>query len=288
MFFLFSLLSRVLIVLFISLNSSSINHLLPYRRKWISQGFCNGLSIYSAAPVMVALLKRKRVDESTWRTAVGLGCFVGGYRLGRQLFKHFIRKGDQTERRSFLEKYENFICGAFGSALGLSVDDHFLGSFLVIWWVLRAVRCALPVVEYSPTVIMCLAASIINPSAFLYEDEHQKAYQKFMNVMALGVDRSTLIIPQKVIPKPSIHGWNKLIFCDELQRDAGVHPTSSCTYSVWRHIVPKIFYISLRMYGPLYLAWQCFKLKVTPISQSNPCVFFHLTLSLASWNQPRV
>lgn len=139
------------------------------------------------------------------------------------------------------------------------MDDHFLGSFLVIWWFLRAIRCALPRIQYAPTALMCASASVLNPAAFLAQDEHQKQYQKFMEKMCIGVTRSTLLIPQAVIKKPSLHGWDKFVYCDELHRDTGGHPTSSCTHSVLFYVLPKIFWISLKMYGPLYLAWNVFK-----------------------------
>lgn len=77
---------------------------------------------------------------------------------------------DDTQPLSaVLRKYRGFVSGVLASALGLSVDDHFLGSLLVIWWSLRALRALLPVVPHAPTAIMCAAAAVLNPAAFLHQ-----------------------------------------------------------------------------------------------------------------------
>lgn len=131
-----------------------------------------------------------------------------------------------------------------------------------IWWSLRAVRTLLPSgVSYAPTAIMCAAAAVINPAAFLAQDEHQKGYQKFMERMTLGVQRDSLL--GNPVSGPSMHaGWKQMIFCDELQRDLGGHPTNSCSRAALLFVAPRIFLISLKLYGPLYLAWNAFLLRV--------------------------
>ena len=121
-----------------------------------------------------ALLKKKRVDSATWRTAVAAGCFLGGYRLLIMLCRKYLGSFQLSERTI------NFLSGGGSCAIALAIDDHFLGSLLVIWWCLRAIRCLLPRSDVAPVAIMSLSASILSPAAFLFRDEHQPAYQKFM------------------------------------------------------------------------------------------------------------
>jgi hypothetical protein len=81
--------------------------------------------------------------------------------------------------------------------------------------------------------------------------------------MTLGVDRSTLLQGAfyQHIAKVGIHGWDRWTYCDQL-RAAGLHPTSSCAQGVIVHVLPKILKIALQLYGPLYLAWNVFKLRL--------------------------
>lgn len=59
---------------------------------------------------------------------------MGGYRLGRQFVRHFVDKerifiketGGQSPILDFLKKYEHFLAGAFGSAVGLCGKEFFL------------------------------------------------------------------------------------------------------------------------------------------------------------------
>lgn len=237
-------------------SSRFIDSSIPLDWQWVSAGFVNGLSLYAAAPALGSLIQRKRVDSAVWRTAVAAGCFIGGYRLFRILFRKL------KFLKSF-QKFEEFLSGAMACGVALGVDDHFLGSLLTIWWCLRAIRCMLPKNDsWAPVALMSVSASILNPAAFLHRDEHQAQYQKFMERFALRMDRQTLIVPQAVISKPSIHGWDKWIFCDELQHDLGGHPTSSCAHSVMTFVFPRIFMMSLKMYLPLYLAWSFFKVRL--------------------------
>jgi len=244
-----------------------MEHMLnkPVDWAWISQGFVNGLAICSAYPIANSLFTRRRVQAGTWRTAVAAGSFIGGFRLLRQLMMHFAEDLEPTSRRlRLINKYRDFIAGAIATGIGLGVDDHFLGSLLLIWWCLRAVRCCLPqkpLVPHAPTLLMCLAASFVTPSAFLYKTEHQRGYQKFMETMTLNVKFTTLYAPPlyDYIPKPSIHGWDRWVVCDQI-RAAGLHPTSSCLLSTlfWG---PRISWIAFKMYFPLYLAWNAFRLR---------------------------
>ncbi len=230
--------------------------------QWVSQGFVNGVSIYAVLPALQSILRKRRVDGATWRTAVACGAFLGGYRLLSQLLwknKHLKRVTSHLSQRQ-----RNFIAGAVGAGLGLSVDDHFLGSLLVIWWCLRAVRCVLPQDPrgLAPVAIMSAAASILAPAAFQHRDEHAKPYQKFMEMMAFHMDRPALLDQAHPDMRPSLHGWDKQVFCDNLNVSLGGHPTSSCLHSVGTFVAPRIFWISLKMYVPLYLAWAAFRLRV--------------------------
>jgi hypothetical protein len=224
---------------------------------WVSQGFVNGVSLYAALPVLTAVLKRSRVDSSVWRTAVAAGCFLGGYRLLIQLFKkNLLLDG-------IPEAVKQFAAAAGATGIGLGVDDHFLGSFLVIWWCLRAVRCVLPRSDYAPVAIMSASASVLAPAAFLFQDEHQPQYQAFMEKMAFKMERKTLLEQSVPILRPSVHGWNQWVFCDELNvKFPGSHGTTSCTRAVGSTVVPRIFLMALKMYAPLYLAWSFFKLRL--------------------------
>lgn len=141
---------------------------------------------------------------------------MGGFRLVRQLIDA-VASDDTLPLAPMLRKYRGFISGVLASALGLTVDDHFLGSLLVIWWSLRALRALLPVVPHAPTAIMCAAAAVLNPAAFLFQDEHQPAYQRFMEKMSLHVKRDSLL--GKVVPGKSLHGWDQLVFCDEVRSE---------------------------------------------------------------------
>jgi hypothetical protein len=70
-----------------------------------------------------------------------------------------------------LKLYERLI-SCFESGFGLATDDHFLGSLLVIWWCLRAVKCVLPRSDkVGPVAFMSAAASVLAPAAFLHRDE---------------------------------------------------------------------------------------------------------------------
>ena len=228
---------------------------------WVSQGFVNGVSLYSALPVLTALMKRSRVDSSVWRTAVAAGCFLGGYRLLIQLLKKL--NFDHLMPQGSVEGLKQFIAAAGATSIALSVDDHFLGSFLVIWWCLRAVKCILPRSEYAPVAIMSAATSVLAPAAFLFQDEHQPQYQKFMEKMAFHMPRKSLLDQANPIMKPGVHGWNQWTFCDELQQKfPGSHSSESCSRAVATTVVPRIFVMALKMYGPLYFAWSCFKLRL--------------------------
>lgn len=228
---------------------------------YVSQGFVNGVSLYSVTPLVISLLRRRRVDGHVWRTACAAGAFLGGFRLMRQLLQELqkrLRKDSEIYR--LVQNYKNFIAGACATAFGLTVDDAWLGSWLVIWWAIRAVRCASPSIPHLPTFWMCVSSAIVNPAAFLFKDEHQPSYQKFMERMTLGVDRSTILVPPAVIPGPGLHGWDRLTYCDQLAQKGG-HSTGSCTHAVATWVMPRIFLIALKLYGPLYLAWSFFKLR---------------------------
>jgi hypothetical protein len=233
---------------------------------WVSHGFVTGVSLYAAGPVLISLLKRTRVHSDTWKTAVAAGAFLGGFRLMRQVI---ITLSKFVNKESFwgliLARYRNFIAGCFATSFGLSVDDVWLGPVLTIWWALRAIRCLLPKLpfEHGSVAIMCASSAVLNPSAFLFKDEHQKSYQAFMERMALGIDRGCLLQPpnQVLKPGPGLHGWATQTICDEL-RKRDEHPGVSCSRSILLYILPKIFMISLRLYGPLYLAWSAFKLRL--------------------------
>lgn len=229
---------------------------------YVSQGFVNGVSLYVATPVVVSLLTRKRVAAHTWRTAVAAGAFLGGFRLMRQLLQALQKRfPKESSTYQIIHHWQNFIAGACATGFGLTVDDAWLGSVLVIWWALRAIRCAAPVLpQHTPTFFMCLSAAVINPAAFLYKDEHQPSYQKFMERMTLGVKRTTLLVPPAVLPGPGLHGWDRLTYCDQLAA-AGGHSTQSCTHAVTTWVMPRIMLISLKLYVPLYLAWSFFKLR---------------------------
>jgi hypothetical protein len=222
----------------------------------------NGLSIYAALPALTSVIKKKRIDGATWRTAVACGCFLGGYRLMSQLLDKNKHLKQFAEALS--ERQRNFVAGAVGAGLGLSVDDHFLGSLLVIWWCLRAVRCVLPQDPSgrAPVIFMSAAASVLAPAAFLFRDEHAVTYQKFMERMALGMDRPALLKQSTPDMRPSLHGWGQQVFCDNLQENLGGHPTTSCLHSVLTFVAPRILLISLKLYVPLYVAWSAFRLRL--------------------------
>lgn len=241
---------------------------------WVSQGFVNGVGLYSATPVLLSLIRRKRVDPSVWRTAVAAGTFLGGYRLACQLLDHYqsrrSKAGPSTRLPKVIEsteqlifEYRNFIAGGAATFLGLAVDDMWLSPTLVAWWAARALRCIVPDVPHGSTIAMCVAASILNPAAFLFQNEHERSYQKFMERMAL-IKRHTLLRPDEPLPGPGIHGWDRLTICDEL---IGEFPSSSlgshhsCTWAVLTTIAPRLFLVSLKLYAPLYLAWNVFKLR---------------------------
>ena len=230
--------------------------------QWVSQGFVNGVSIYAALPALQSIIKKKRIDSATWRTAVACGCFLGGFRLMSQLL--FKNKHLKQVAEALSERQRNFVAGAVGAGLGLSVDDHFLGSLLVIWWCLRAVRCVLPQDPrgLAPVAFMSAAASVLAPAAFLYRDEHAVTYQKFMERMALGMDRPALLDQAHPDLRPSLHGWGQQVFCDNLQENLGGHPTGSCLHSIVTFVAPRILLISLKLYVPLYVAWSAFRLRV--------------------------
>lgn len=249
--------------------------------RYVSQGFSNGLLLYCVTPLVSSSLKRRRVKGSVWRTSVAAGTFIGGFRFFREFILALLRasdkrlegtdsassKGTRTEPSvavlGLVRRYRDFIAGALAASLGLAVDDKFLGSFLVSWWTLRAVRCFLPAWKLGSTVVMCAAAAVINPASFLFKNEVQPAYGRFMESMTLGINRSTLLhdpVPAN-IAKKSLHGWDRWVYCDELHRDAGAHPTSSCTHAVVSWVMPRVFLISLKMYAPLYLAWEIIRLR---------------------------
>lgn len=229
------------------------------RWNWVSQGFANGVGLYAALPVLQSLLGRRRVSAATWRTAVAAGCFLGGFRLFLQLIRRRL-----TALVTLPERAQLFLAAAASTGVALAVDDHFLGSFLVIWWGLRAVRCLLPKSDLAPVAIMSASASILAPAAFLFRDEHQRQYQGFMEQMAFKMDRVSLLDQSNPsLIRPGLHGWDRITFCDELNtRFPGCHPSSSCARPVALTVAPRIFLMALKMYGPLYLAWSFFKLRL--------------------------
>jgi hypothetical protein len=277
--------------------------------RFVSQGFVNGLTLYAVSPVVFAALKGKRVDPSVWRTGAAAGTFIGGYRLFRQLLEGICDAEERKERGegagdsgkssgarnrlksqvllAFVRRYRHAIAGAVSAALGLAVDDAFLGSFLVSWWTLRAVRCVLPTNEYGSTAVMCAAAAVVNPAAFLFRGELQPAYSKFMERMALGVNRSTLLHgPGPAhIAKKSLHGWDRWTYCDELHRDFGAHPTGSCSHAVGTFVFPRVFWIAFKLYAPLYLAWNVFWLRFPNMRYVENTLRSSLFLSLYTITQ---
>lgn len=232
--------------------------------RWISQGFTNGVAIYSALPVLQSVVSRRRVESATWRTAVAAGTFLGGYRLMAQLVFRDKALKRLVQQLGLSDRQKQFVAGAFGAFLGLVIDDHFLGSLLVIWWCLRAVKCALPRSDGgAPVVFMSAAASVLAPAAFLFRDEHQKAYQSFMERMTLGVPRPALLEQASpVTSTPSLHGWSRHVYCDNLHAATGAHPTASCVRPVLLYVAPRILWIALKTYVPLYVAWSAFRLRL--------------------------
>ncbi len=220
---------------------------------FISQGVVNGIGVYSFLPLIQAIWKRKRVNSKVWKTAIAVGGFIGGYRLVKQLFKVYKIK--------ISEKYQDFISGAAGCGIALIIDDSFIGSLFVIWLCLKAIKNFLPKSDIGPTAIMSMSASVICPAAFLYKDELQKYYQKFMDSMGYNLNRITLLYQNSPIMKKSMHGWNRLVLCDELHHHLKVHPYTSCAKSILSNILPYIFLKSLKIYVPLYVGLQIFKFK---------------------------
>jgi hypothetical protein len=73
----------------------------------------NGMVIYSCLPAVQSIIKRRRIDGATWRTAVACGFFLGGYRLVSQLLwkNKYLRKVTQH----LTDRERNFIAGACGA-----------------------------------------------------------------------------------------------------------------------------------------------------------------------------
>lgn len=232
----------------------------------ISKGFLNGVGVVSAIPIIKGLIGQKRIQGDVWKTAIAAGTFIGSYRLLTQNLNNIGSENNGSENNGSenneLNKQKKFVSGALACSLALMIDDSFIGSFSVSWLGLRAIRTLLPSTDLGPVAIMSGAASILCPAAFLHNDEHQKQYQKFMNKMGFNLSRVTLIDQNNpILNKKSIHGWNKWILCDELHSELGVHPTTSCLNSALLGVAPKIFLISLKLYGPLYFIFTIIKLK---------------------------
>ena len=220
---------------------------------YISQGFVNGIGSYSAIPFILSTIKRERVKTPIWKTAVAAGSFIGGYRFYSQLLERLNIEN---------KKLKDFVSGASACTTALIIDDSFMGSFLIIWWMLKSFRCILPESNIVPIVCMSASSSVLVPASFLFRDEHQRQYQSFMEKMMLYQERVTLLKQDVPIMKKSMHGWDRWVLCDELQHKLGAHPNLSCTHSILTFIGPRIFLISLKMYIPMYLLWQIFKFRL--------------------------
>ena len=220
----------------------------------ISQGFVNGVGIYSAIPIIKSLVKRKQIKADVWKMAVAAGTFIGGYRLFNQILQN-------NGEKNITQKTKKFISGAASCSLALMIDDSFIGSFFISWLGLRSIRTIVPNTELGTVLTMCGSASVLCPAAFLHHDEHQKQYQKFMDGMGFNIDRKTLVDQNNPVMRKSLHGWNQWVLCDELHSNLGVHPTTSCLRSILLNVGPKIFLISLKIYGPLYTIFTIIKMK---------------------------
>lgn len=85
-----------------------------------------------------------------------------------------------------------------------------------------------------------------------------------MEQMALSkmVPRPALLDQSHPVMIKSLHGWDRQVYCDNLNAGIpGSHPTTSCLRAVTLTVLPRVVMLSLRMYGPLYLAWSAFRLR---------------------------
>ena len=116
-----------------------------------------------------------------------------------------------------------------------------------------------PGIPHLPTFWMCVSSAVVNPAAFLFKDEHQPSYQKFMERMTLGVDRSTILITTCGDPWP----WFARLGSPHVLRSARTEgrPLHGLLHAVATWVMPRVFLIALKLYGPLYLAWSFFKLR---------------------------
>lgn len=216
----------------------------------IGQGFSVGFSLYAALPVLRALFQRRSVSSRSWRTAAASGIFFGGFRLISQLLmKLKLRK-----------KTVRALAGATSAAIGLCVDDSFVSSPLVIWWALRAARTVIPKVNHGSVIAMVGATAMLNPSALMFSGEHAPSYQRFMDMMSLGIDRYSLHNPDNLRKGPSIHWPDRGVqtICDSVSFHEG---HSSCLRAAATGAFPRLFLISLRLYTPLYLAWTLVRVR---------------------------
>jgi hypothetical protein len=212
---------------------------------------CSVLS-FLAYFVPLALVRRKLKDPHHLRAAMAFGGFSFTYRTVRLLIARYV-----PERNVDVHIQAPFIAGAAGAATCSVIDNSYVSSLFLIWWLFRSLRTLEAVNEFQqskwgPTILMCASAEFLAPPALFSLEDHHVSYQKFLAPFwtAAGDRYEQFSQP----PKGVTIGTNL------------VGPNGSMVHW-WMRYVYGVVAQTVKVYFPLHLVWGLFRLPAwTPPS----------------------